>query len=228
MEKVQLPDLIISGVSDGAGGSYDSISIDGVGKVIGPLVARIFKGNGHIRLRSDLTAGEMECNGTMNVKGYLQVGEMKVDGMLNIGENLRGESCTLNGLMSIKGNCEFEDFAGGGAFTVGGLLSAGHMNFELHGQGKANEIGVESLIIRQANKGAWSKLWGGIIPKFRSELSARTIEGDYIDLESTTADIVRGNVVIIGQGCSIGRVEYRSQLTIHPGARVGKEEKIGD
>ncbi|MRN53278.1 hypothetical protein [Paenibacillus monticola] len=70
MEQVQLPDLIISGVSDGAGGSCDSVSIDAVGKVIGPLVARIFKGNGHIRLRSDLTAAEMECNGTMNVKGW--------------------------------------------------------------------------------------------------------------------------------------------------------------
>lgn len=37
----------------------------------------------------------------------------------------------------------------------------------------------------------------GIIPKLRSELRARTIEGDFIDLEYTIADVIRGNIVIV-------------------------------
>ncbi|AJS59534.1 hypothetical protein [Paenibacillus sp. IHBB 10380] len=228
MEKNQLSDLIINGVSQAAGGTYDNVRIDGVGKVSGSIEARIFKGNGHMHFKADITAGEMECNGTMNVKGNLRFGTMKADGMINIGGGLSGECCMLNGFISIKGDCELENFTGEGGFTVGGLLSAGQVDFRLHGQGKVSEIGVESLVIRQANKGVWSKIWSGMIPKFKPELRVGTIEGDHIDLEFTTADVVRGNIVIIGQGCTIGRVEYRSQLSVHPGARIMKEEKMSD
>lgn len=228
MDNRQLPDLIINGVSDGAGGTYNSVSIDGVGKVIGPIVTRIFKGNGIMKLMSDLTAEEAECNGTLKVKGNLHFGTMKVDGILTIAESLRGENCILNGLLNTQGDCELEDFAGEGTFSVGGLLSAGHMDFRLQGQGKAKEIGVESLVIRQVNQGIWSKMFSGIIPKLRPELSTHTIEGDYIDLEYTSAKMIRGNVVLIGSGCNIGIVEYRSQLTVHPEARIGKVVKIGE
>jgi len=58
MDKRELPDLIINGVSGGAGGTYNSVRIDGVGKVTGPIVTRIFKGNGHMNLKNDLSAEE--------------------------------------------------------------------------------------------------------------------------------------------------------------------------
>lgn len=228
MDKHQLPDLIINGVSGGAGGTYNNVNMDGVGKVVGPIVARMFKGNGHMNLNDDLTAEEAECNGVIKVMGNMRFGTLKVDGVLNVGKSFRGESCTLNGMVSIKGDCELEDFVGEGSFNVGGLLSAGHVDFKLQSQGKANEIGVESLVIRQVNNGFWSKMFSGIIPKLRPELCARTIEGDFIDVEYTTADIIRGNIVIIGPGCTLGRVEYREQITVHPEAKVGKVEKAGE
>lgn len=83
-------------------------------------------------------------------------------------------------------------------------------------------------MIRQTNSGVWSKMLSGIIPKLRSELRARTIEGDFIDLEYTIADVIRGNIVIVGPGCTIERIEYRDQITVHPEAKVGKVEKISD
>jgi len=228
MAEYQLTDLIINGVSGAGGGTYDNVRIDGVGKVSGPIVARDFKGNGHIRLKADLTADEIECNGTMNVKGNMKFGKMKADGLLTIGGGVSGDSCELNGMMSVKGDCELEHFKGRGGFTVGGLLSAGQLDFCLQGQGKANEIGVENLIIRQEKTGMWNKLFSGLIPKLKPELRVGVIEGDLIDIEFTNADIVRGNVVIIGQGCSIGRVEYRTKLTVNPGAIIMKEEKVSD
>lgn len=157
MEKNQLSDLIINGVSGAGGGTYNNVKIDGVGNINGSIVTRNFRGNGLMHLNADITAEEMECNGRMKVKGNLRFGNMKADGMLTIGGGLSGESCTLNGMMSIKGDCELENFTGKGGFTVGGLLSAGQMEFSLHGQGKASEIGVESLVIRQEKKSVWSK-----------------------------------------------------------------------
>lgn len=228
MDSEQLPDLIVSGVSGGAGGTYNNVTIDGVGKVTGSVQAQTFKGNGHVHLKNDLTAEEAECNGMMEVLGHVRLGTLKVDGMLTVGESLRGEACTLNGMIRIKGDCELEDLMGVGGFSIGGLLSAGHVDFKLQGQGKVNEIGVESLVIRQGENGLWNKMLSGIIPKLRPELRTRMIEGDFIDLENTTADIIRGNIVIVGKGCKLGRIEYREQITVHPEAKVGKVEKIGD
>ena len=227
MEKKELPDLLMDGVSTAAGGTYNKVDINGVSKINGALSAHTYKCDGVMKLNGDLAAEDMEINGNLKLKGNLQAGTMKLNGVLTGEGNLRGERCDLNGMLKLRGNCELEELVGEGVFTVGGLLSAGRVEFGLQGPAAAGEIGVESLIIRQAGTGVWSKLVSGIIPRFRPELRAKVIEGDYIDLEFTTADVVRGGIVIIGRGCSIGRVEYRTGLTVHPGARVEKEEKNG-
>ncbi|MFX3633967.1 MAG: hypothetical protein ACE3L7_26790 [Candidatus Pristimantibacillus sp.] len=228
MEGNQLSDLLIEGISGASGGTYENVKIDGVGKISDSIVARTFKGNGHMHFKANLTAQEMECNGLLKVKGDLRFGNMETDGLLNVEGRISGESCKLNGVISVKGDCELENFIGEGSFTVGGLLSAGQVEFRLQGQGKASEIGVESLVIRQGNNSMWNKVWGELIPKLKPELHAGTIEGDRIDLEYTIADVVRGNEVIIGQGCTIALVEYRSKLALHPKANIGKAVKVSE
>ncbi|WNS44591.1 hypothetical protein [Paenibacillus sp. MMS20-IR301] len=227
MENKELPDLRMDGVNTAAGGKYNKVNINGVSRINGALSAHSCKCDGVMKMNGDLAAEEMELNGNLKVKGNLQFDVMKLDGVL-LGEgSLRGENCKLNGMLKLKGNCEVEELIGEGVFTVGGLLSAGRMEFGLQGLAEAGEIGVESLIIRKTGTAVWGRLLGGIIPKLRLELRVKVIEGDYIDLEYTTADVVRGGTVIIGEGCSIGRVEYRTGLTVHPGATVLKEEKNG-
>ncbi|AHV97980.1 hypothetical protein [Paenibacillus sabinae] len=227
-EEGQLPDLILNGVGSAGGGSYDQVLIDGVGKVVDSLTARLFKANGQIRVQGELEAGEMEVSGIMNLEGSLKTGRMKLEGMLHIDGSFKGESCALNGLVTVRGDCELEELRGEGGFTVEGLLSVGLADIRLNGAWQVREIGAESLKVRRGNHSRWNRLIGGIIPKLKSELKAKSIEGDHLDLEYTTADVVRGNDVIIGEGCSIGLVEYRSGLSVHPGARVGKEVKTGD
>lgn len=227
MEKTALPDLLMDGVNTAAGGRYNAVKINGVSKINGALIAHTYRCDGVMKMNGDLTAEEVEINGNFRLKGDLQAGVMKLDGVLTGEGSLRGESCELNGMLKMKGSCELEDLTGEGVFTVGGLLSAGRVEFGLQGLAEAAEIGVESLIIRKAGTAVWGRLLGGIIPRFRLGLQAKIIEGDYIDLEYTTADVVRGSIVIIGEGCSIGRVEYRTGLTVHPGAHVEKEEKHG-
>ncbi|MDT3426730.1 cytoskeletal protein CcmA (bactofilin family) [Paenibacillus forsythiae] len=222
------PDLVINGVGSAAGGIYGKVLIDGVGKVGGSLTARLFKANGQIRVKGGVKSREMEVNGILNLDGPLEISTLKLDGILHVDGSLTGESCVLNGLVTAKGDCELEEFRGVGGFTIEGLLSAGHIDIRLAGAGKAHEIGVESLKIRQEDSGIWNRLLGGIIPKLRPALTARVIEGDNLDLEYTAADIVRGGRVIIGAGCSVGLVEYRDRLTVHPEARIGREVKTGD
>ncbi|MEK5464719.1 hypothetical protein MKY64_06880 [Paenibacillus sp. FSL R7-0210] len=228
MEKNELPDLVMDGVNTAAGGRYNKVNINGVSKMNGALHAHTYSCDGVMKQKGDLTADELEMNGTLNLKGNLQVGEMKLNGVVNGEGSLRGERCVMDGMLKLKGDCELEELTGEGVFTVGGLLSAGRMEFGLQGQSEAGEIGVESLVIRKKGNAAWGRLLGGMIPKLKIGLRAKLIEGDTLDLEYTSADVVRGGTVIIGQGCSIGRVEYRAGLTVHPGAQVGKEEKTGE
>ncbi|MEK3905462.1 hypothetical protein [Paenibacillus sp. FSL R7-0179] len=228
MEKNELPDLVMDGVNTAAGGRYHKVNINGVSKINGALQAHTYSCDGVMKQKGDLAADELEMNGTLNLKGNLQVGEMKLNGVVNGEGSLRGERCVIDGMLKLKGDCELEELTGEGVFTVGGLLSAGRIEFGLHGQSEAGEIGVESLVIRKKGNTAWGRLLGGMIPKLKIGLRAKLIEGDMLDLEYTSADVVRGGTVIIGQGCSISRVEYRTGLTVHPGAQVGKEEKLGE
>ena len=56
---------------------------------------------------------------------------------------------------------------------------------------------------------------------------AGDIEGDDVDLEYTQADVVRGRRVRIGEGCSIGRVEYSESLDAWDGT-VGEAVQTGE
>jgi len=59
-------------------------------------------------------------------------------------------------------------------------------------------------------------------------LTAESIEGDRVYLESTQADVVRGREVSIGPSCRIRRVEYSQSLQVDPTAEVAERKCTGD
>ncbi|MFD1905768.1 hypothetical protein ACFSQ7_19760 [Paenibacillus rhizoplanae] len=228
MEKNELPDLVMDGVNTAAGGRYHSVSINGVSKINGALSAHTYSCDGVMKQNGDLSAEELEMNGTLNLKGNLQVGGMKLNGVVNGEGSLRGERCEMDGMLKLKGNCELEELTGAGVFTVGGPAQCGADRVRATGSLGSGRDWRREPGDPQKGNAAWGRLLGGMIPKLKIGLRAKLIEGDMLDLEYTSADVVRGGTVIIGQGCSIGRVEYRTGLTVHPDAQVGKEEKIGE
>jgi cytoskeletal protein CcmA (bactofilin family) len=227
MEHSIKPDLIINGISDAAGGQYRFVKIDGIGKIEGNVSSDNFTINGTTRVRGDLCTEHLDCDGKLKVEGNMSAGQSKIDGLIDVIGSLRGEHFAFNGVLNVKGDCEVESFNGEGAFNIKGLLNAGKMNIKVLGRGEAREIGAESIIVRQGANNSWNKLWRWMLPRFSPELHAVAIEGDEIDLEHTTADVVRGNQIVIGKGCTIGRVEYRVGLKVHPGAKVSEEVKTG-
>ena len=62
--------------------------------------------------------------------------------------------------------------------------------------------------------------------KCRGTSRVRVIEGDIIYLENTTADIVRGQTIVLGRGCQIGSIEYGVNLSQHPSSEVGHAQRI--
>lgn len=53
------------------------------------------------------------------------------------------------------------------------------------------------------------------------KLYCETIEGAGITLYRTHADLVCGQNVTVGPGCTIGEIRYRDHLTLHPQSEVG-------
>jgi len=222
-----MPDLIINGVSSAGGGEYGKVNIDGVGTIEGDIRTELFNTNGVTKIRGNLFAEDVDSDGILKIDGWMSVGKTIVDGHMKVAGSMKGEQFRLNGVMNIGGDFEVESLNLEGAFDISGLLNAGSIHMKLQGAGRVKEIGVEFIQVRQASRSVWSKLWQWMLPRFNPELHAGTIEGDDIDLEYTHADVVRGNRIVIGKGCSIGRVEYRTELNVHSHARIREEVKTG-
>ncbi|OXS53999.1 hypothetical protein B1A99_27580 [Cohnella sp. CIP 111063] len=221
-------DLVINGVSTASGGQYGRVKIDGVGTVEGDIVCADFDCNGMTKIRGSLAADTMDADGMFTIDGHLSAARSFVDGHMKVRGSLKGDSFSVNGLIRVDGNCEIESFRAEGAFEVGGLLNVGTMDVLLQGRGKAGEIGGESIRVVRKSSGPLNKLLSWFVPRLATELHVESIEGDVIDLEYTQAEVVRGNRVRIGKGCTIGLVEYRTEFSAHPGAKIGKEAKVGD
>lgn len=219
-------DLKMDGIGTAAGGAYRNVDLNGVCKVETDIEAQVFDVNGQIRLRGNLAAGELDVDGTMAVGGSITAARAVFDGMINVGGAYAGQQLRLSGMLSIGGNCEADSFEGEGAFKIGGLLNAGTIKLKLQGRSSAKEIGGESIRIGKGRIGAWRSLWQWMLPGFTPELRADVVEGDAIELDHATVDIVRGDRVTIGKGCVIGRVEYRTELRKHPSARIGEEARL--
>ncbi|MFK7696592.1 hypothetical protein [Paenibacillus sp. HJGM_3] len=219
-------ELTINGIGGAAGGRYSRVDINGVGTLNGDIEADTFRSNGHLKARGSIVANRLQSDGTMRIDGSLRTEHGRVNGTVKVKESVTGELLEMHGILTIADDCELEHLKLHGVFTIGGLLNAGRLDLDIFARCQAREIGGEIIRVRKTSGGKWKNLWKRLIPAFVPELHVSVVEGDDIELEATTASIVRGKRIIIGKGCSIGRVEYSEQLQVLPGAKVGEEINI--
>ncbi|MCQ6562611.1 polymer-forming cytoskeletal protein [Paenibacillus mendelii] len=220
------PDLVISGMGSASGGDYGKVRIEGTGKVDGDLSCESIQVSGMAAMGGNMTAGRFELQGKLTGVGSLKANTVDIEGHVNLRGRLQGDDISLTGILKLQGDCEAERFAAHGGFAIQGLLNAGTIDIHLHGRGEAAEIGGETIRVRKPERQSWGGLLRRLIPAFNPRLTTGTIEGDDVHLEATTAGIVRGSHVHIGEGCEIRLVEYRTELIVHPDANVAKRVKI--
>lgn len=230
----------IAGEGTIGGGTYGDVSINGAGTVSGDVTCERLKINGMATCKGSVKADVAIVNGTGRFDGQVQIGELGVNGETTMTQSAGIGSLKLKGRMSVNGglaartadvrgelvvgeNLEAEALEGEGAFRVGGLLNAGRVSFRLHGQSSAREIGGESITVLGPRGFVPAALLGLFSEK---RLTVDVVEGDDVTLEYTTAQVVRGATVSIGEGCRIGTVEYTGSLTRLADATVAEERKI--
>lgn len=228
----------ISGEGRVAGGTYGAVTINGAGSVKGDLVANNFRVNGAATTDANVKADVIVVNGTASFGGEVQAGEMtvngdasvtmgagvgrlKVKGRCYVGGGVAAREVDSKGELTVGGDLSADTFASEGAFSIGGLLNAGDIQVDLYATCKVREIGGERVKVSQGRRfGSLFSLFG---PK---RLTADTIEGDDVRLEFTTAKIVRGARVEVGEGCEIDLVEYTEDFRQGPGAIVRAANKV--
>lgn len=216
------PDLMLSGMGGAAGGRYRNVRIEGVGHVNGSLECGNFRLQGVGTVRGDVVCTDrLEVHGKLTGEGGVEAPYITVEGQAQWSGRLRGGTVKLEGLVKVKGDCEADRFELDGGLAVEGLLTADEIELRLQGRGQVREIGCRHVRAGRSRRSNRSRLLGWIFPLLKPELHAGVIEGDEIELSFTRADVVRGNRVVIGPGCRIGRVEYAAELTVHPDAKVG-------
>lgn len=229
--------LHITGVGKSAGGKFENVSIDGSGAITGELICRKMSVNGHGKFSALTQALETEINGLATFESTLTGDAMTVNGMatmngeVTIGETLNvngrakfngvlhaGRICA-NGMLTSTADIEAERFEGSAALNIAKLLNANRIDLRLVTKCTIGEIGCATITVRR-NTG-WLLGFGG-----SGSLNCPLIEGDDLDLEGVTAATVRGDAVIIGEGCQIERVEYRKSYKVHPDAFVKEAVQV--
>ena len=243
--KNEISDLKIMGEMTLAGGKYRDVAVMGELTINGDLTCTDFKIMGQAHINGNLTAREGKVSGKAVLDGAVSMDELKVQGQVridkqaridrlrvqgqtSIGGDLKTEEIDLQGELNVAGNCTAERFKARGAFTIDALLNAGDIDIRQYGPSSAKEIGGERIIVRRAPASVLWQFLKSIFLNldFKDKFVTDSIEGDDITLEYTKAKVVRGNNVLIGNGCEIDLVEYKKTFEQTKDAKVGANKKM--
>jgi cytoskeletal protein CcmA (bactofilin family) len=208
-------------------GDVDAITIrvNGAGTSNGNAKAEAIVVNGTASFNGDVQSNELTVNGDANIRDSAGIGRLIVKGNLSIGGSLAAHEVDLRGFLRMGGDCQAEAFTGEGGFNVGGLLNSGNVDVVVQAPSSAREIGGERIVIRQPS-GSIASLTGLLTVFSEKRLTVNTIEGDVVWLENTTAKVVRGKQVTIGQGCVVELVEYAESYTPAGAPQVREARKV--
>lgn len=228
MSTMNRPDFAMSGMGRTGGGDFHRVEMEGVSTVDGDLDCYSFKMNGLATVKGSVRAEErFEGNGKLKVEGPITAAAMKLEGQITVRGSVQCDVFEGSGYMKVHGDCSTNRCDVRGALAVDGVLSANELHVWLEGPFRAEAIRCRELRVKHTHGKTLKRLLNSILPAtWQTQLRAEYIEGDEIELRETTAALVRGRRVSIGPGCVIDRVEYESELIVHPDAVVHSREQL--
>ncbi|MGI6199327.1 MAG: hypothetical protein ACOYJA_01000 [Christensenellales bacterium] len=199
----------ISGFGSVHTGEYDSIIVDGVGKVKGPVIAKRVAASGLFKVKGRLVAGEMKVDGFTRAFRNIRADALTVSGLLKLRRaDLEAETLNCQGLLISNGEINADQVAIDGACSIATLLgdkiTIGHdENAEHMPRLIVNGKPVGSGTMRLLSAFGWLYL-GRSIPKDRSLVD--TLECTELTARRLVSKRVRANRVTLRDNCHIGKL----------------------
>ena len=156
-----------------------------------------------------MTVSEFRSAGSSRIAGRLKADEIEASGSLQVEGDILGDEISSSGSLQVRGKVEVEEFHSSGSVRIDGGLKAEEVSIDLGGTSKIPTIEAEEIRV---------KATGGFF-RVRGELTSERIEGEEIELEATTAALVKGDEVRIGPHCRIDVVEAKD-LVVHQSSEV--------
>ncbi|WP_127587875.1 hypothetical protein [Paenibacillus koleovorans] len=218
-----LHDFRMVGSTSSGGGKFRAVRTTGEVVFTGDVTAESCSFMGEVQVKGSLETRKLKLTGQCSVEQDLVLEQSGGVGQLAVGGSIRGGQLRLSGHVQAGRSCEAEGMKLTGLVDVGELISAEQLELSLHGNCQAREIGGGTVVVKRSQL---SKIKSLLSLKEAGTMTCELIEGDVVHLEYVTADLVRGARVTIGNGCRIGRVEYRESLERHPKATIGSESRV--
>lgn len=237
-------DIRISGSGSVGGGEYNSVHINGSGRIDGAVTCKTYASSGSSRVKGGIKCdefassgashieGSVDCSGTFSTSGAAHIdGDLhgdtaKCSGSLSVGKNIDIREGRFSGSLSAEGDVSAEKVVLSGAARIKGLLNAETVEINVGLGNMAVEIGSVgggSITVKCKSGG---NVFGFFKMKDLIFMKTTSIEADRVELECTEADIVRATDVVIGDSCRIGTVEYSGLITVSENAKVEKTVKV--
>src|SRR3989440_4519299 len=203
--------IVGSGVVSGNPVRTHEFKSAGSARVQGSLIAEVARIAGACSFEGDVQVEEFRSAGSVRVAGNLQAETIESSGSLQVEGSIKAEEVSSSGSLQVKGRVQAEEFRSSGSVRIDQGLTAEEVEIDLGGTSKIPTIEGESVRV---------KATGGFF-RIRGELIAESIKGEGIELEATTANLVKGETVSIGPHCKIAAVEA-SKLVVHESSEVGE------
>lgn len=229
--------LKIMGETSAIGGKFEKMRAMGECKIQGDVRAKncklmgectidgnlncgFYRNMGETEITGSLKAAEIKLIGQTHVNGQCYIRNGSIYGELNCEKDINGNQIRVRGMMRSRGNVNLKKLDMRGGIFVDGVLNCSSVDILLRfdADNYIHEIDTPNLRIRRKH----SLFNNAPVVNFQAD----TIEGDDLDLEYTTARIVRGTHVSVGAGCKINRVEYTDKYSEGKHTEVGKAVKV--
>lgn len=243
------------GIGKVSGGEYEDVSLSGLNTVKGSIIANTIRIYSRSTIEGSVKADSMTIKGISNIKGKLNVRFLNNTGYLKVKDKSICESIISNGKYytaeSIKTyafksdgilesivDIEAENFNSNGQIIVNGALSVKTANITIIGFGCINRIKAENLKIYKGTDISVNPIIFTFIKPFLAikncrniilnRLTVDEIDASQVEAEYTYAKVIKGDIVKIGHGCKIDRVEYTQSIEVAEGSKVRKKVRIFD
>ena len=232
-------DVQINGGGTLDGGTYGTVTVNGVGTIRGDVTCETLRVNGAATTTGNVSATTVEINGTTRIDGVLQAQTLTVNGETTLSRGAgvgavvaKGRLMTFGDLntrsLDVRGSISITGTASSDTVSIEGIVSADRINattveIGLHGPSTVREIEARKVTVGRGTGWAGLKLMTVLGDR---KLSSASIAANEVVLELTTATMVRAGNAIVGEGCRIQTLAYSGKLDQRAGAMVTTVQKV--
>lgn len=188
----------------------ETAEVRGACKIGGDVKTSILKIGGSLKVVGNVTSELIRAKGAFKVEGNVNAANFRIAGAVKVlGNIISSDEVYVQGVLKCASDINAVKFNLMGVVDVDGCLKAREFIAELSGKSAIKHLDSETIRVK-INKNPNG-----------SELLAKKITGKDIYLEATVAELVEGDKVVIGKGCTITEVKANT-LDVHKGSKVGK------